>query len=186
VSHRARIDDVNHAGSASRYFSGRRGARRAERPPCAGAPRLVPGGLRQSWISCNVAPDGNSGIGTVGIISGNIGADYYGNAANRIVTCALRLPQGATITTTRTWGDDPRAGGSSILWYIMQTGYVAPDQTQTLLMAKSSQGSKTHWRGAPYSPISIDNENNAYVLQLYIIGGVYSITRLVEITNTMP
>jgi hypothetical protein len=136
--------------------------------------------------SCNVSPDGNSGIGTVALISGNIGADYYGNSVNQIVTCALRLPQGATITTTRTWGDDPRTGGASIQWNITQTSYIAPDQTQTLLMAKSAQGTKTYWWGAPYNPIPIDNENNAYVLQLYLSGGVHSITRLVEITYTMP
>jgi hypothetical protein len=136
--------------------------------------------------SCSVSPDGNSGIGTVALISGNIGADYYGNTANQIVTCGLRLPQGATITTTRTWGDDPHVGGSSIQWNITQTNYVAPDQTQALLMAKSSQGTKTYWWGAPYNPILIDNENNAYVLQLYLSGGVNSITRLVEITYTMP
>jgi hypothetical protein len=53
-------------------------------------------------------------------------------------------------------------------------------------MAHSSMGTKTYWWGAPYNPIPIDNENNAYVLNFYIEGNVHSLSRLVEITYTMP
>ena len=140
---------------------------------------IVPG-------ACGISPDGSSSAGSTDFLSGNVGGNYYGNSAPRIITCEMRLPQGASITNARVWGDDPRTGGYAIQWYISYMNYSAPDSVSTSFYGHSANGTKTVWSSATSPAITIDNENNAYLFDLYIAGGVGSITRLIEITYTTP
>jgi hypothetical protein len=140
---------------------------------------IVPG-------ACGISPDGSSSAGSTAYLSGDVSGNSYGNTVSRIITCEIRLPQGATITAARVWGDDPRSSGHSIAWDISAIPYTAPDQPTLSFGGNSTMGTKTFWWSQTSSPLLIDNENNAYLFSLYIGGNIASTTRLVEITYAMP
>jgi hypothetical protein len=139
---------------------------------------IVPG-------SCGISPEGTTSVGSTAFLTGDVGGYYYGNTLNRVITCEVRVPQGAVITNVRVWGDDPRSGGYSIQWYLSVLNYQHPDQGTFTFNGNSTLGTKTVWSSQISNPVTVDNENNAYLVSLYTSGGVSSITRLIEIAYSL-
>jgi hypothetical protein len=137
--------------------------------------------------TCGVAPDGVSGAGTTDITTGGVDSSYYGNTQNISVECALRLPQGATVTRVRVWGDDPRNFGYGIQFSIKGLSYGSPASPTTVFSGHSAYGYSTYWwNQSSGETLTIDNENNGYFLDLYLAGGVGVVARLVEVTYSLP
>jgi hypothetical protein len=137
--------------------------------------------------SCGVAPDGVSAAGTTDITTGAVDTSYYGNTSNISIICTLRLPQNATIIKARVWGDDPRSYGYGIQFSVKTLNYQTPGNPTTALSGHSAYGYNNYWWNQyANDTLTIDNENNAYVFNLYMSGGVGVVARLVELTYTLP
>ncbi len=137
--------------------------------------------------ACGVSHDGTFSAGLTNITTGEVYSYAYGNTDNIVVTCQLRLPQGATITRARVWGDDPRSAGYSLQFSVKAIHYSTPGNPTTTFSGHSTNGLNTYWwNQSATDTLLIDNENNSYALNIYMTGGVSAISRLVELTYTMP
>jgi hypothetical protein len=141
---------------------------------------IVPG-------TCSISSQGTTTAGVTQWDTGAISANNWGQTNDQFVSCTIALPQGASITKARIWGDDPRAGGYAFQFLISKLNYINPQSPVASYSGHSSYGTQTYWYNQySESPLVIDNENNGYMFQIWVSGGYASVLRLIEITYTMP